>query len=194
MRIFNPKYQMSNMDLSMYKAALRDLIFNAEENLKNVDLGSILRALRVLILNTVENRPETPLISPRLLLDTMAQLEVELMSKKGLTIGTMLHVLHPLVNHEVVMAIGFNNAAWALASKTEKLRKEGALEQRVSLPRRQWSVLTFVFRSLFRFVDKNTGWWRNWDWYRKYSDGKSKKMRPVVNNGSSSTGATPSSE
>ena len=132
MRIFDPKYQMSNMDLSMYKAALRDLIFNTEENLKNVDLGSILRALRVLILNTVKGRPETPLICTQLLLDTMAQLEVELMTKKGLTVGTMLHILHPLVNHEVVMAIGFNNAVWALASKAEKLRKEGTLEQRVS--------------------------------------------------------------
>ena len=135
MRIFDPKYQMSNMDLHVYKAALRDLVFNTEESLKNIKLGSILRSLRILVMTTFEEQPATPLIPQQLLLNTMAQLEVELMTKKGLSVGKLLHILHPVVNHEVVMALGFNNAVWALARRTESLRKEGALEIKVSLPK-----------------------------------------------------------
>ena len=132
MRIFNSKYQMSNMNLVMYKTALRELIFNTEENLLKVDLGSILRSLRVLVMSRVEEHPTTPLIPERLLLYTMAQLEVELMTTDGLSLGKLMHILHPVLNHEVVMALGFNNALWGLSNRIEKLRKEGSLSTKVS--------------------------------------------------------------
>ena len=193
MRIFEPKYQVSNMDLHVYKAALRDLVFNTEESLKNIQLGSILRSLRVLVMTTFEERPETPLIPQQLLLNTMAQLEVELMAKNGLSVGKLLHILHPVVNHEVVMALGFNNAVWALARRTESLRKEGALELSVSLPkpvllRPRVAPTRTLFRFLPQNLERNADWWKNLDWYRRFSESKPNGTPRVGKNGALSFG------
>ena len=132
MRLFDCRYMSSGMNVSAFKAALKDLILDTEENLTCVQLGSILRSLRVLIVMSYEEKEETPLIPRNLLFDTIARLEVELMTRQGLHIQTMLHILQPVLNHEVSLALGFNNALFCLKNRVERLRAKGELDYHVS--------------------------------------------------------------